>query len=298
MTVVWVFPGQGSQKIGMAKQIENLPTTKERFSYASEIFERNLFEICELNTEPTNPLIDLNNTRNTQICLFLVESILLDALKENGFKPTYVAGHSLGEITALYCADVFSFEDCVSLIKERSQLMVNAGKGSMAAVIGFDRNQLDLLVEKIDDIVIANDNSSSQVVLSGSTEALDGLSREISCKRFLKLNVSGAFHSPFMKEPSIKFSKYLDNVEFKQPNFPIISNSNPLLSNDPNELKVRLKNQMCNGVRWRQTMDLMKENNILQMVEIGPSNVLGGLGKRHLKDVKISQVSSADQIKY
>jgi len=137
MTVAWVFPGQGSQKIGMAKKIETLPNTKERFSYASEIFERNLFEICELDTKRTNPLIDLNNTINTQICLFLVESILLDALKENGFKPTYVAGHSLGEITALYCADVFSFEDCVSLIKERSQLMVNAGKGSMAAVIGL-----------------------------------------------------------------------------------------------------------------------------------------------------------------
>ena len=147
MTVAWVFPGQGSQKIGMAKQIENLPNTNERFIYASEIFERNLFEICELNAEPTNPLSDLNNTRNTQICLFLVESILLDALKGNGFKPNYVAGHSLGEITALYCADVFSFEDCVSLIKERSQLMVNAGQGSMAAVIGFDRNQLELLVQ-------------------------------------------------------------------------------------------------------------------------------------------------------
>ena len=166
MTVAWVFPGQGSQKIGMAKQIENLPNTKERFSYASEIFERNLFEICELNTEPTNPLTDLNNTINTQICLFLVESILLDALKENGFKPTYFAGHSLGEITALYCSDVFSFEDCVSLIKERSQLMVNAGQGSMASVIGFDRNELDLLVKKSKDVVIANDNSSSQVVLS------------------------------------------------------------------------------------------------------------------------------------
>ena len=112
MKVAWVFPGQGSQKIGMAKQIENLPNTKERFSYASEIFERNLFEICELNTQSTNPLCDLNDTRNTQICLFLVESILLDALKDNGFEPNIVAGHSLGEITALYCADVFSFEDC------------------------------------------------------------------------------------------------------------------------------------------------------------------------------------------
>ena len=298
MTVAWVFPGQGSQKIGMAKQIEDLPNAKERFSYASEIFERNLFEICELNSEPTNPLEDLNNTRNTQICLFLVESILLDALKANNFRPNYVAGHSLGEITALYSADVFSFEDSVSLIKERSKLMVSAGKGSMAAVIGFDRNQLDSLVKKIDDIVIANDNSSSQVVLSGSNESLDILSREISCKRFLKLNVSGAFHSPFMNEPSAKFSEYLKEIKFRNPSFPVISNYEPSLCSDPNELKIRLENQMCNGVRWRETMDLMAKNSDLHIVEIGPSNVLSGLVKRHLKDVKISQVSSSDQIIY
>ena len=298
MTVAWVFPGQGSQKIGMAKKIEALPNTKERFDYASEIFERNLFEICELNSEPKNPVSDLNNTRNTQICLFVIESILLDALKDNGFKPSYVAGHSLGEITALYCADVFSFEDCVSLIKVRSQLMANAGKGSMAAVIGFDRDQLDQLVKKIDDIVIANDNSSSQVVLSGTNEALDNLSREITCKRFLKLNVSGAFHSPFMSEPSTKFSEYLKKIQFKNPSFPVISNYEPSLCSDPNELKIRLENQMCNGVRWRETMDLMAKNKDLHIVEVGPSNVLGGLVKRHLKDVKISQVSTSDQINY
>ena len=298
MTVAWVFPGQGSQKIGMAKQIENLPHTKQRFDYASEIFERNLFEICELSSEPKNHLSDLNNTLNTQICLFLVESILLDALKENGYKPTYVAGHSLGEITALYCSDVFSFKDCVSLIKVRSKLMVSAGRGSMAAVIGFDRNQLDLLVKKIDDVVIANDNSSSQVVLSGSNEALDNLSREISCKRFLKLNVSGAFHSPFMDEPSSKFSEYLKQIKFNNPSFPVISNYEPSLCSDPNELKIKLEKQMCNGVRWRETMDLMAKDSDLHIVEIGPSNVLSGLGKRHLKDVKISQVSSSDQISY
>ncbi len=298
MTIAWVFPGQGSQKIGMAKQIEILPNAKERFNFASEVFERNLYEICELNSEPNNPVNDLNNTSNTQICLFLVESILLDALKENGFKPNYVAGHSLGEITALYCADVFSFENCVSLIKVRSQLMTNAGKGSMAAVIGFDRNQLDYLIKKIDDVVIANDNSSSQVVLSGSNEALDNLSREISCKRFLKLNVSGAFHSPFMNEPSAKFSEYLKDIKFRNPSFPVISNYEPSLSRDPNELKNRLENQMCNGVRWRETMDLMAKDSDLHIVEIGPSNVLSGLGKRHLKDVKISQVSSSDQITY
>ena len=292
MTVAWVFPGQGSQKIGMANKIIDLPNVKSRFNYASEVFERNLFEICESNSD------ELNNTKNTQICLFLVESVLLDSLKQNGFKPNFIAGHSLGEITALYCADVLSFEDCVSLIKVRSGLMANAAKGSMAALISFDRDQLDLLVEEIDDLVIANDNSASQVVMSGSEKALDNLSKRITAKRFLKLNVSGAFHSPFMKEPSFQFSKYLDTLEFNQPSLPVITNSNPTLCNDPHELKVRLKNQMCNGVRWRETMDLMKENSILQMVEIGPSNVLGGLAKRHLKDVKISQVSFADQIKY
>ena len=298
MTVAWVFPGQGSQKIGMANKIINLPNAKDRFNYASKVFEKDLFEICEQVSEKNNLDEDLNNTKNTQICLFLVESVLLDSLKENGFKPNYIAGHSLGEITALYCAGVLSFEDSVLLIKERSKLMADAAKGSMAALIGFDRNQLDLLVEEIDELVIANDNSDSQVVLSGSEKALDNISKRITCKRFLKLNVSGAFHSPFMKEPSIKFSKYLDNVEFKQPNLPVISNSNPSLSNDPDELKVRLKNQMCNGVRWRETMNLMAENSNLHIVEIGPSNVLGGLGKRHLKEVKISQVSSSDQINY
>ena len=298
MTVAWVFPGQGSQKIGMANKIIELPNAKDRFDYASEVFERNLFEICELNSDTKDISEDLNNTKNTQICLFLVESVLLDSLKTNSFIPNYLAGHSLGEITALYCADVLSFEDCVSLIKIRSGLMTEATNGSMAALISFDRNQLDSLIEEIDDLVIANDNSSSQVVLSGSEQALENISQRITAKRFIKLNVSGAFHSPFMKEASIQFSQYLDTLEFKQPSLPIISNSNPSLCNDPNELKVRLKNQICNGVRWRETMDLMEENSILQMVEIGPSNVLAGLGKRHFKDVKISQVSSADQIKY
>jgi len=228
----------------------------------------------------------------------LVESVLLDSLKENGFKPNYIAGHSLGEITALYCADVLSFEDSVLLIKERSKLMADAAKGSMAALIGFDRNQLDLLVKKIDDVVIANDNSSSQVVLSGSNEALDNLSREISCKRFLKLNVSGAFHSPFMNEPSAKFSEYLKQIKFKNPSFPVISNYEPSLCSDPNELRIRLENQMCNGVRWRETMDLMAKDNDLHFVEVGPSNVLSGLAKRHIKDLKISQVSSSNQITY
>ena len=301
MQTAWLFPGQGSQKLGMGKDVIELNDAKRKFDLASNVFDKDLYQICGLQTDNNCDEQSLNNTKNTQICLFLVESILLDSLKSKGYKPDYLAGHSLGEITALYAAEVLSFEECVSLIKKRSELMSAAVKGSMAALIGFDIDELKKTVEALDDVVIANDNSSSQVVLSGKREELENLSKIISCKRFIFLNVSGAFHSHFMKEPSQKFSKYLDDVNFKEPILPVISNSNPTLCSDSSELKIRLKNQMCNGVRWRETMDLIKvqgNGNSIHLVEIGPSNVLGGLAKRHLKDIKISQVSSAKEISY
>ena len=299
MQTAWFFPGQGSQKLGMGKDVLELNDAKERFDLASNIFNKDLYQICGLQTENNSEEESLNNTKNTQICLFLVESILLDSLKSKGYKPDYLAGHSLGEITALYAAEVLSFEECVSLIKIRSELMSSAVKGSMAALIGFDIEELRKSVEAMDDVVIANDNSSSQVVLSGKREELENLSKIISCKRFIFLNVSGAFHSHFMKEPSQKFSSYLDSLNFKEPIVPVISNSNPTICSNSNELKIRLKDQMCNGVRWRETMDLIREQGKdIHIVEIGPSNVLGGLAKRHLKNIIISQVSSAKEISY
>ncbi len=299
MKISWVFPGQGSQKIGMAKGVIKLENAKYRFNFASKSFGRNLYDICEKEIVQNDINSDLNNTKNTQICLFLVESILLDALKQKGFKPDFIAGHSLGEITGLYAADVLSFEESVELIKVRSELMANTCEGSMAAIIGFNRDELDIEIKKTDNLVIANDNSSSQVVLSGSQEALESISSKLKCKRFINLNVSGAFHSDFMKEASQKFSEYLDSIDFKEPSFPIVSNSNPSFSTDSGELKQRLKNQMSNGVRWRETMDIMKSvDNELRIIEIGPSNVLGGLAKRHLKDIQVNQVSSSENLDY
>jgi len=299
MQTAWLFPGQGSQKLGMGKDVIELNDAKRRFDLASNIFNKDLYHICGLQTDNDCDEQSLNNTRNTQICLFLVESILLDSLKSKGYKPDYLAGHSLGEITALYAAEVLSFEDCISLIKTRSELMSSADIGTMAALIGFDMDELRKSVEALDDVVIANDNSSSQVVLSGKREELENLSKIISCKRFIFLNVSGAFHSHFMKGPSQKFSKYLDGLDFKEPISPVISNSNPTLCSDSNELKARLKDQMCNGVRWRETMDLIKvKGDDIHLIEIGPSNVLGGLAKRHLKNIMITQVSSSKEISY
>ncbi len=300
MQTAWVFPGQGSQKLGMGKDVIEIHDAKRRFDFASTVFNKDLFQICGLQTENNNDANDLNKTKNTQICLFLIESILLDALKSKGYKPDYLAGHSLGEITALYAAEVLSFEDCVALIKVRSELMSAAVDGSMAALIGFDVEELNNEVRKLDDVVIANDNSASQIVLSGNKETLEDLSQRIKCKRFIFLNVSGAFHSHYMNKPSQKFSKYLDDLNFSEAVIPVISNSNPQLSTDSNELKHRLKAQMCNGVRWRETMDLI--NNIsfgeINIIEIGPSNVLGGLAKRHLKNAQISQVSSFINLSY
>ncbi len=297
MQIAWVFPGQGSQKTGMGKDVITLEDAKPRFDFASDMFGIDLFKICEEDSGKSHDN-DLNNTKNTQICLFLIESILLDALRIRGYSPDVVAGHSLGEITALYAAKVISFENCVSLIKKRSELMSKAPTGGMAALIGFDRNNLESLVNNKEDIFIANDNSSAQVVLSGNKETLDKISKELKCKRFINLNVSGAFHSRYMNEPSERFSEYLDSLYFNEPLIPVISNANPSFLKDSIQLKQNLKKQMCNGVRWRETMDLMYTLDDLHIVEIGPSAVLGGLAKRHLKNIKISQVSSANTLIY
>ena len=299
MQTAWVFPGQGSQKLGMGKDVIEIDDAKRRFEYASDLFKRDLFHICGVQTENGSGDNDLNHTKNTQICLFLVESILLDSLKAKGYKPNYLAGHSLGEITALYAAEVLPFEECVALIKIRSELMSSAPPGAMAALIGFDRGEVVKALKNIDNVGIANDNSSTQIVLSGQKEALEDFSKSINFKRFIFLNVSGAFHSDFMIEPSQKFSQYLDELNFKDPIIPVISNSNPILSNKALELKIRLKDQMCNGVRWRETMDFIYDDcSNCHFVEIGPSNVLGGLAKRHLKDIQISQISSIKQLSY
>ncbi len=299
MKIAWLFPGQGSQKLGMNKDVLSLNNAQMRFNYASQIFSKDLLKICEEKAQDNDANNDLNNTLNTQICLFLVEAILLDSLKEKNYKPDFVAGHSLGEISALYAAEVLTFEDCVSLIKIRSELMSKAPKGVMAALIGFNRDELNNAINNINDVVIANDNSASQVVVSGKKESLQILQNQIKCKRFLYLNVSGAFHSHLMKEPSIKFSEYLDTLNFSTPIFPIISNYKPRLSNNADEIKNSLKEQMCNGVRWRETMDLIaSEDSNIHVVEIGPSNVLSGLAKRHLKDLKISQINSSENLSY
>jgi [acyl-carrier-protein] S-malonyltransferase len=291
MGIAWVFPGQGSQKVGMAAGVLELPGAAERFAAASELLGRDLLAICA--GEADGELSDLSDTRNTQPALFVIESLLVDGLKAQGRQADLVAGHSLGELVALYAAGVFDVTTGLQLMKTRSELMAAAGGGAMTAVMGFDRAELEQLVAVTEGVVIANDNSSAQVVLSGSPEAVAGVSGQLKCKRAIPLAVSGAFHSPFMQAAADAFATQLESVPFNDASIPVLSNTDPSPETSGAALKARLRSQMITGVRWRETMDRFSADGIDTAVEIGPGNVLSGLIKRSCEGITTAQISSA-----
>ena len=296
MSIAWVFPGQGSQKTGMADPVLTLPGAQERFDLASELLGRDLLAICRGEISDAADPSDLNDTRNTQPALFVVESLIVDELLRQSRAPDLVAGHSLGELVALYAAGVFDAATGLELMQRRSELMANAGGGAMTAVIGFDRSELEELVSATQGVVIANDNSDAQVVLSGSPDAVNSVSEALSCKRAIPLAVSGAFHSPFMAKAADAFATHLDGLSFQDARFPVLSNTDPTPSLDSAELKQRLRQQMTTGVRWRETMSGMTSAGVDTLVEIGPGNVLSGLAKRAMKGVTTSQLASAGDL--
>ena len=296
MSIAWVFPGQGSQKTGMADPVLTLPGAQERFDLASELLGRDLLAICRGEISDAADPSDLNDTRNTQPALFVVESLIVDELLRQSRAPDLVAGHSLGELVALYAAGVFDAATGLELMQRRSELMANAGGGAMTAVIGFDRSELEELVSATQGVVIANDNSDAQVVLSGSPDAVSSVSEALSCKRAIPLAVSGAFHSPFMAKAADAFATHLDGLSFQDARFPVLSNTDPTPSLDSAELKQRLRQQMTTGVRWRETMSGMTSAGVDTLVEIGPGNVLSGLAKRAMKGVTTSQLASAGDL--
>jgi [acyl-carrier-protein] S-malonyltransferase len=275
----------------MAEGVLELPGARERFSAASELLGRDLLAICSGagDGEPS----DLNDTRNTQPALFVIESLLVDELRRQGRTASLVAGHSLGELVALYAAGVFDADTGLALMKRRSELMAAAGGGAMTAVMGFDRGELDDLVAATEGVVIANDNSSAQVVLSGTPEAVAAVCGSLRCKRAVPLAVSGAFHSPFMAEAAEAFAAELEAVPFADASIPVLSNTDPTPETSGAALRARLTTQMTTGVRWRETMERFSAEGIDTSVEIGPGNVLSGLIKRSCSGVTTAQIASA-----
>ena len=294
MGIAWVFPGQGSQKEGMADGLLDLPGTRERFEEASALLGRDLLAICQ--GQGSGELADLADTRNTQPALFVIESLLASQLQAQGRSASLVAGHSLGELVALHVAGVFDFATGLALMQKRSTLMAAAGGGAMTAVMGFDRPELDRLVAANDGVVIANDNSSAQVVLSGSPEAVAAVAGQLPCKRAIPLAVSGAFHSPFMAAAAEAFAAELEAVPFADARIPVLSNTDPTPETNGDALKARLIHQMTTGVRWRETMEQFVAAGIETTVEIGPGNVLSGLIKRSCEGITTAQIANAGDL--
>ncbi len=286
----WVFPGQGSQAIGMGMDLLELPEARAKFEQAERILGWSVLEICQSQDDK------VSHTLYTQPCLYSVESILADLLKANGQHPDYVAGHSLGEYSALYTAGVFSFEDGLRLIQRRAELMDSASDGMMAALMGFDRAQLETAIEQTPDVVLANDNNAGQVVISGTLEAVETILNQVRSKRAVRLNVSGAFHSPLMADAAAQFKIVLDAVPFESAKIPVLSNVDPTPSTDSTVLKDRLNRQMTGSVRWREISLQLPLEGVDRVVEVGPGKVLTGIIKRTCPDLVLKTIGSLAEL--
>ena len=290
MKTAWIFPGQGSQVLGMGVDLLAIDSAKKTFDRAAEILGWSVVDICQ------NDEVKLANTRYTQPCLYVVESILVDILKQQGLTPDVVAGHSLGEYVALYAAGVFDFETGLQLVKRRAELMALASEGGMTALLGFDRSQLEAAIADTEDVVIANDNSAAQVVISGTVAGIATVVSQIKVKRAIPLNVSGAFHSPMMATAATEFGHLLAAIDFDDAQIPVLSNVSPIATTKGSELKKHLNSQITGSVRWREISLQLPELGIQQAIEVGPGKVLGGLIKRTCEAISMVQVGTRSDL--
>ncbi len=282
----WVFPGQGSQATGMGVDLIARSTAQDRLDRAEQILGWSVLDLSKSEDDR------LSRTLYTQPCLYVVESLLADELRQEGQTPDFVAGHSLGEYVALYVAGVFDFESGLRLVKRRAELMNGVSGGLMAALMKFDRAQLDEQLQKTPDVVLANDNSPDQVVISGTPDAVETILSQVKAKRAVKLNVSGAFHSPLMATAALEFQQVLNPIAFADAQIPVLSNVDPQPTTRGSLLKDRLLRQMTGSVRWREICLQFPAEGIEQAIEVGPGKVLTGLIKRTTPDIGLKNISS------
>ena len=286
----WVFPGQGSQALGMGIDLISLATAREKFQQAEDILGWSVIAICQSEAEK------LNQTLYTQPCLYTVEAILVDILKDKGQLPAVVAGHSLGEYVALYAAGVFDFATGLSLVKLRSQLMDQAQGGKMVALLGGDRAEIEAAIAEEPDAVLANDNCPGQLVISGTPAGVDAVVSKIKVKKAMPLKVSGAFHSPLMQAAATEFAQALQAVPFTDAQVPLLSNVDPTPAQAAEVLKERITQQMTGSVRWLEISQQLSQIGVSRVVEVGPGKVLTGLIKRSCDGLTLENVSSLADI--
>ena len=300
-----LFPGQGSQSVGMAKNLyENFDYIKKLFNQADEILGNS---ISRMILEGPKELLD--QTENTQPAIFLVSYSIFKVIKnESEFdinSANFFAGHSLGEYSALACTGSLNFEQTIKLLKKRGKAMQSAvpkGQGGMLAVLGAD-------IEKVNEIInankdkfkcfIANDNSVGQIVVSGKTMDINNFSEELKNNNIknIKLSVSAPFHCKLMRSATEVMEKEIKNTEFNIPTNEIFSNVTAKNTKDPNEIKRLLIDQIEKPVRWREIIENMIDAKVDKFIEIGPGKVLSGLIKRINRNVKLIQINDIEDIK-
>jgi len=302
--IAFVFPGQGSQKVGMGKDlIENYPEAEILFSKANKALKEKRVDISKICFE--GPEEELKNTINAQPAILTISTILYKLLRKNKVKPSMVAGHSLGEYSALVASSVIKFEDAVKLVRKRGEYMQSAippGTGSMLAVIGLEKDEINKLCEKINDIgkiEIANHNSPNQIVVSGEIEPLDKfseLAKERGARKAIPLKVSAPFHSSLMKLAKDNLARYLKRVEIHNPQIPIICNVSANYVRNKQEVRSVLIKQMTHPVKWVDSIKKMNSEGINCFIEVGPGKVLGGLIKQIIPEAKVFNVFDSNSL--
>lgn len=278
----YVFPGQGAQFVGMGKDLyEGFPKAKEMFQKANSILK---FKITDIMFEGTEE--DLRQTKVTQPAIFLHSVILASVMGEN-FKPDMVAGHSLGEFSALVANKTLSFEDGLKLVFKRAMAMQKACElepGTMAAILGLDDETVEKVCNKVKDVVVpANYNSPGQLVISGSVSGVEKaceMLTEAGAKRAMMLKVGGAFHSPLMEPARIELAEAINSTKFSRGICPIYQNVTGQYLSDPDIIKTNLVAQLTSPVRWTRIMQNMIADGAKNITEVGPGTVLQGLFKK------------------
>jgi [acyl-carrier-protein] S-malonyltransferase len=300
--IAWVFPGQGSQSVGMCRDLyDNVKSAKAVFEQADKALGIALTKLIFEGPED-----ELRQTINAQPALVTAGYACLEVAREiSGSKlvgPAFTAGHSLGEYTALAASGVLDLSTAVRLARERGRLMHEAGQkraGAMAAIIGLDEAKL-AEVCKQSDTVMANINSPGQIVISGAaenvTKAME-LATAAGASRAIPLQVSGAFHSPLMQPATEGLTKYIDATNFQPPVIPVIGNVTALPLTTPEDVKTELKKQLLNPVQWIRTIEYMTQKGVTTFIEIGPGRVLTGLIKRINKEAVTQNLGDLAAIK-
>jgi [acyl-carrier-protein] S-malonyltransferase len=278
----YVFPGQGAQFPGMGKDLyENSELAKNLFEQANSILG---FRITDIMFEGEKE--ELTQTKVTQPAIFLHSAILAKVLGED-FNADMVAGHSLGEFSALVAADYMTFEDGLKLVYKRAMAMQKAceqNPSTMAAILGLEDSLVEEICNKIDDVVVpANYNCPGQLVISGSVEAIDEACEKLTeagARRALKLPVGGAFHSPLMEPAQVELANAIEETPFKEGNCPVYQNVTAKAERDPNSIKSNLIKQLTASVKWTQTMQQMQSDGLSKVIEVGPGKVMQGLFKK------------------